>query len=190
VVNLAAGRRLLDPSGKVYLTESALNLAAGASGSLSARQMVKRDMVQVVNASQPFYAIQITPPSDPENAISGLAVSVNGIDYPYAQVATVHDLDAVKASMQAAVLVLYGRDAQAVRAGMFSLIHKTFASHLRQEVSALQVEVSDFQVMVTPPACLLPEPALFDCRPSQHKTKQKPQANQMQETEIRNHCGP
>jgi hypothetical protein len=355
VVNLAAGRRLLDPSGKVYLSESALNLAAGASGSLSARQMVKRDMVQVVNASQPFYAIQIPPPSDPEMAISGLSVSVNGIDYPYtpaffnlaagqvgyaletdelrrlwvrfgfdsvfgvqpangatiritveetagkldlapgaafslesitasneaaismnltallqngadpigidtlrelakypasyndsavylgdfaflirknlpnlrflsvwneqieeaargpsvnninrlfiavlmdgvaidwlqgeitriiqnaddcyritfiavvdypipvqinAQVATVHDPDAVKASMQAAVLALYGRDAPAVRTGMFNLSHKTLSHHLRDTVSALQAEGSDFQMLVTPPARLLPE---------------------------------
>jgi hypothetical protein len=59
--------------------------------------------------------------------------------------------------MQAAVLALYGRDAPAVRSGMLNLSHKTLSHHLRDTVSALQAEGSDFQMLVTPPARLLPE---------------------------------
>lgn len=70
---LAAGRRLIDSNGKLCVVETAAVIAAGGTGTVTAKQQLTRTVAVQVAASEPFYSIEI-PPSEEGNFIAGLSV--------------------------------------------------------------------------------------------------------------------
>lgn len=83
---LAAGRRLLDPDGNYCSVESALTVAAGATGTLSVIQRTTTDVPFTVATSDPFYAFEVPQPTD-GSYISGLTLTRDSDDavFTYAQ---------------------------------------------------------------------------------------------------------
>lgn len=76
-VQVTAGRSIQDAAGRYWLVTVGVNLAAGAVGYLTARQVSSRSFVHTVAASMPFYAI---PLSQPEVGFIG-SVLVDTFEY-------------------------------------------------------------------------------------------------------------
>jgi hypothetical protein len=83
-VSIGSGRRLLDSFGRVYTVEVGATIAAGASGTLTVKQMTTRTFSHTVNGSTPFYAVQIPPNDDSDVVISGVYVSIGSTSFAYA----------------------------------------------------------------------------------------------------------
>lgn len=60
---LPAGRRLMDPKGRIYEVESAVTVPAYGEASVLCVQRSRRTQVHAVTAPTPFYAVQIDPGS-------------------------------------------------------------------------------------------------------------------------------
>lgn len=69
-----AGRRILDANGRLYVVESAVTVAAGATGYTTAVQSAPRVVDVTVASSDPFYAIEV-PPSPEDKFIAGISVT-------------------------------------------------------------------------------------------------------------------
>ncbi|WP_321946595.1 hypothetical protein [Paraburkholderia sp. J10-1] len=82
-LSVVVGRRLLDQQGLVYVAESEVTIAPGASGKVNVKQMTTRTWSHFVQNSTPFYAVQVPVSSDSDITISGLLVSVDGAMQPY-----------------------------------------------------------------------------------------------------------
>jgi len=82
-VPVESGRRVLDAFGRVYTAEVGTTIAAGATGSITVKQMTARTFSHTVSGSQPFYAVPIPPNDDAEQNISGIYVSIAGVQYPF-----------------------------------------------------------------------------------------------------------
>lgn len=82
-LTISIGRRLIGEQGRVYVAETGAVIEPGQSGTITARQMTTRTFSHTVAGSVPFYAVQIEPPSDPEQEISGVLVSIAGVQFPY-----------------------------------------------------------------------------------------------------------
>lgn len=82
-LTISIGRRLIGEQGRVYVAETGAAIAAGATGTISARQMTTRTFRHTVVGSVPFYGVQIPAPTDAEQEISGVLVSIEGVQYPY-----------------------------------------------------------------------------------------------------------
>lgn len=74
-----------------------------------------------------------------------------------AQVSVVHDVGDVEAQIIAQVLALYGRDAIATSQGMLALSNRKISAALNANITALQDDGADFQVMLAVQTNLLPE---------------------------------
>lgn len=61
-VQILAGRSLQDASGRYWLVLAGVNLAAGATGFLTAKQVSSRNFTHTVSAYMPFYSIPLSPP--------------------------------------------------------------------------------------------------------------------------------
>lgn len=83
-ITVSIGRRLIGEQGRVYVAETAATIAAGQSGTISAKQLTTRTFSHTVSGSVPFYPVQIPESTDPEQYISGVLVSIAGVQYPYA----------------------------------------------------------------------------------------------------------
>lgn len=73
---LAAGRRVLDASGKYWTVQSAAVIAAGQTGTASVLQRTVRDEIVTIPASTPFLAVEV-PPGEDDKFIAGLSVKRN-----------------------------------------------------------------------------------------------------------------
>jgi hypothetical protein len=86
-VTIGTGRFLLDAFGRVYTTEVGATIAAGATGSITVKQMTSRTFTHTVSGSVPFYAVQIPPNDDADQVISGLYVTVgtgaSAVSFPF-----------------------------------------------------------------------------------------------------------
>jgi hypothetical protein len=82
-LTISIGRRLIGEQGRVYVTETAASIAPGGTGTISAKQMVSRAFAHKVAGSVPFYSVQVPQSSDPDLFISGVLVSISGVQYPY-----------------------------------------------------------------------------------------------------------
>ena len=82
-VTIGTGRRLLDTFGRVYTTEVGATIAAGATATITVKQMTTRAFTHTVSGSQPFYAVQIPPNDDTDQRISGIYVVIGGVTYPF-----------------------------------------------------------------------------------------------------------
>jgi hypothetical protein len=82
-LTISIGRRFMGEQGRLYVAETAASIEPGATGTVTARQMTTRTFSHVVAGSVPFYAVQIPPPADDEQEISGVLVSIGGVPYPY-----------------------------------------------------------------------------------------------------------
>lgn len=82
-INIAIGRRFIGEQGRVYVAESAATIAASSTGTVTAKQITARVFSHTVSGSVPFYSVQIPASSDSEQIISGVLVSIAGVQYPY-----------------------------------------------------------------------------------------------------------
>lgn len=82
-LSIVLGRRMIGPQSRVYVAETAATIAPGAVGTISAKQMTVRTFSHTVVSSAPFYVVQVPPPSDADQFISGLFVSIAGVQHPY-----------------------------------------------------------------------------------------------------------
>ncbi|WP_454056822.1 hypothetical protein [Cupriavidus sp. Marseille-Q8015] len=82
-IAVAVGRRFLDQNGKVWVAESAANIAPGATATIAVKQQTIRIEPHTVTNSVPFYQVQVPPNTDADMLISGLSVSIGGTIYPY-----------------------------------------------------------------------------------------------------------
>ncbi len=73
------------------------------------------------------------------------------------QVSVVHDVGDVEAKIRAVVYDMYGQDSTAAQKGMLQINNKLLSEKLKDNVSALQDDGSDFQVTVPTIASALPE---------------------------------
>lgn len=74
-----------------------------------------------------------------------------------AQVSVVHDVGDVEAQIRSVVYAMYGRDSQAAKKGMLTMNSKLLSASLKDQVSALQDDGSDFQVTIPALVSALPE---------------------------------
>jgi hypothetical protein len=82
-LTISIGRRFTGEQGRVYVAETGVVINPGATGTVTARQMTTRTFRHVVAGSVPFYSVQIPQPTDSEQEISGVLVSIGGVPYPY-----------------------------------------------------------------------------------------------------------
>lgn len=82
-LSIGIGRRLIGPQNRVYVAETAANIAPGATVSISAKQLTTRTYAHTVANSTPFYSVKVPPSADAEQFISGVYVSIAGVQYPY-----------------------------------------------------------------------------------------------------------
>ena len=82
-LSISIGRHFIGPQSRVYVAEAAANIAPGQSGTISAKQLTTRAYSHTVSNSTPFYSVQVPPSSDAELFISGVYVSIAGVQYPY-----------------------------------------------------------------------------------------------------------
>lgn len=80
---IGSGRRLIGPQSRVYVTESATTVAAGATATITVKQMTARNFAHTVVNSAPFYSVQVPPSTDSELFISGVQVAIGGVQFPY-----------------------------------------------------------------------------------------------------------
>jgi hypothetical protein len=57
---LAAGRRMQDSKGRIYMVDTAVTIAAGATVSVAATQKTTRTITHSVAVATPFYRIELT----------------------------------------------------------------------------------------------------------------------------------
>lgn len=79
---IETGRVIVDTKGNYYVIETALTLAAAATGTFEALQVKPEIITHTVSGSTPFYAIEI-PESDDGSFLSGLSVSDSLGEYEY-----------------------------------------------------------------------------------------------------------
>ncbi len=82
-LSIGIGRRLIGPQSRVYVTETAAILAPGESGTVTAKQLTTRTFAHTVASSAPFYSVQVPPSTDADLFISGVRVSIAGVQHPY-----------------------------------------------------------------------------------------------------------
>lgn len=82
-LSVGIGRRLIGPQSRVYVAESGATIAPGATATITAKQLTTRTYSHTVVGSTPFYSVQVPPSPDAELFISGVYVSVAGVQYPY-----------------------------------------------------------------------------------------------------------
>lgn len=80
---LAAGRRIVDPKGRIYMVESGVTVAAGATVLVSCTQMTTRTVTHTVTAAVPFYRVEFAH-SDADVYLNTLAVWKGAQEYAYA----------------------------------------------------------------------------------------------------------
>lgn len=80
---LAAGRRLLDPKGRIYMVESAASIPAGATQLIACSQMTTRTVAHVVPAAVPYHRTELTQ-TDADVYLNTLSVFKGAQEYAYA----------------------------------------------------------------------------------------------------------
>ena len=80
---IGIGRRFIGPQSRVYVAETAAAIAPGATSLISAKQLTTRTYSHTVSNSSPFYSVQVPPSSDSELFISGVYVSIAGVQFPH-----------------------------------------------------------------------------------------------------------
>lgn len=82
--SLPAGRRLMDPKGRIYEVEASATVPAGGSAPVQCVQRTRRTQVHAVTAPGPFYAAQVESGSA-DNALEALqVVKQPGAEFFYA----------------------------------------------------------------------------------------------------------
>jgi hypothetical protein len=61
-VSILVGRGLRDQNGRMWVVTTGVKVAAGATGTLVARQVEQRTVTHVVSQNQPFYTVDLSPP--------------------------------------------------------------------------------------------------------------------------------
>lgn len=56
---IAAGRRIVDPKGRIYMVEGGVTVSAGATVAVACTQMTARTAVHVVGSPVPFYRVEL-----------------------------------------------------------------------------------------------------------------------------------
>lgn len=80
---LAAGRRILDPKGRIYMVESGITIAAGATQTVACTQMTTRIVAHTVGAPVPFYRVELAQ-TDADVYLNTLAVWQSAQEFDYA----------------------------------------------------------------------------------------------------------
>ncbi|AIY41972.1 hypothetical protein LT85_2814 [Collimonas arenae] len=81
--SIAAGRGLLDSSGRMYVADLPVTVPADGAGYAELLQKQVRTIAHTVSVSQPFYKIEVSQPSD-GRFISGISIAdASGTPYIY-----------------------------------------------------------------------------------------------------------
>jgi hypothetical protein len=80
---LAAGRRMQDSKGRIYMVDTAVTIAAGATVSVAATQKTTRTITHSVAVATPFYRIELTQ-SDADVYLNTLSVFKGAQEFTYA----------------------------------------------------------------------------------------------------------
>jgi len=80
--NIDAGRMLLDASGLLWRIETPVTVPNGGAATLEAQQIRKLTIAHTVNASEPFYSVEI-PQSDDGDFLCAVTVSDADGEYTY-----------------------------------------------------------------------------------------------------------
>lgn len=80
---LAAGRRLQDPKGRIFVVDADMSIPAGESAVVSATQKTQRIVAHSVSAPTPFYRMELETSSD-DTFLAGLEVWKGGLLFTYA----------------------------------------------------------------------------------------------------------
>lgn len=79
---MAAGRRLLDPKGRLFMVDSDVTIAAGATAAVSVTQKTLRSVSHAVGVPAPFYRMEVTS-ANADTYITSLAVFKGPLQYSY-----------------------------------------------------------------------------------------------------------
>ena len=80
---VAAGRRFVDQKGRIYMVDSAVTIAAGATVSVACTQRTTRTIAHVVAAATPFYRIELEQ-SDSDVYLNTIGVFRGAQEFAYA----------------------------------------------------------------------------------------------------------
>ena len=73
-----AGRRMIDPKGRIYTSAAASTIAPGATVQVLAYQRTERVIRHVVTTAMPFYRIEVTPSDDVRVQVNSLSLWLIG----------------------------------------------------------------------------------------------------------------
>lgn len=80
---LAAGRRLLDPKGRIFMVDSDVIIAPGATATVAATQKTLRVVEHTVTAPAPYYRMEVTS-ADADTFLVSLGVFKGDFEFTYA----------------------------------------------------------------------------------------------------------
>lgn len=80
---MTANRLLLDPKGRVFMVDSDVIIAAGATALVAATQRTTRTIAHTVTAPTPFYRVEVSPGDDTGTYITTLQVIKDGTEFSY-----------------------------------------------------------------------------------------------------------
>lgn len=103
------------------------------------RESIEQEIVRIIKAADDSYRIVFVTP-----VIFAIGMTI------VAEVARIHDAEAVKKQIQDVLIKEYGEEAVPVRAGMLVVKYKAIYELLKKSVAALQDSGSDFSVVITP----------------------------------------
>ena len=80
---LAAGRRLNDPKGRIFMVDSDVTIAAGETETVAATQQTTRTIAHQVAVATPFYRMEVTPGDATDSYLASLAVWLGAQEFAY-----------------------------------------------------------------------------------------------------------
>lgn len=79
---VAAGRRLIDPKGRIYIVDSAVTIAAGATDLVECTQRTYRVITHVVSVPTPFYRVELAQ-TEPDIYLNTISVFLGAQEFAY-----------------------------------------------------------------------------------------------------------
>lgn len=80
---VAAGRRLIDPKGRIFMVDADVVIAAGQSAAVAATQKTLRVISHTVNSPVPYYRMEVTT-ADTDTYLTTLVVMKGAQEFTYA----------------------------------------------------------------------------------------------------------
>lgn len=81
--NLAAGRRFLDPKGRIFTVDASVTIAAGATVTVAVTQQTTRVVTHTVAAATPYYRVEVPATADDVYLVA-LTVRMDAVEFRYA----------------------------------------------------------------------------------------------------------